>query len=243
MQPGYNRFATTLRHPLLMGNTAGDLVGRIGHRAWAPPATVLEQAQIEPGSAVLYLGCPELGALQALANHIGPAGLVTVVEADGWVTAQARRYVADVRLPNVEILWRRRWHAELRTSVFDVVHLRDPLVVLPWFRRRRLLRRVVAITVPGGWIVSHERPSVLDRSPWTAVRHFAGCGLVAVSTEPAQDAGLATATGGESLSYLVWGRKPEVSPRRWARRRGSCRRPLLPVEGPAPRRAGFGSAR
>lgn len=200
-----------------MGRTARELTGRgsAGPGAPAREPSLLERLVIGPGATVLCLGCPDAGALDALSRWTGPSGMVTVVETDASVSAAARVQVFEHGLSNVELLWRATWPGELRQSSFDVVQLQRPLTTVPRLRRRRLLRRALALAKPGGWIVSRERRSQLGRSPWAAVSLYDDCelvglydhfGLVGVSTEPVPDELVPSADG--EVEYLVWGRKP-----------------------------------
>jgi hypothetical protein len=193
-----------------MARTARELETQVtlGLGAPARAPSLLERLLIGPGSAVLCLGSPEVRALEALSERVGPSGVVTVVETDVSVTAAARLQVYDVALPNVEILWRSRWAGGIGSSSFDVVQVREPLGAMPQLRRRRLVRRALAMVKPGGWIVSTERRSLLDPSPWRSIRLYQRYGLVAVSTEPIE-ADLGPGTDGPAADYLVWGRKTD----------------------------------
>ena len=193
-----------------MGNMARELTGQLvtfGLGGSAPSASLLERLQIRSGASVLYLGSPGPGSLESLAGHVGPSGTITVVDEDASAIEAARRLVIDRHLTNVEVLQRATWRGLFDAQSFDVVHVHGSLAAVPRRRRRRLVRHAIRLAKPGGWIVSRERRSALDRSPWTAIRLFSACGLHVVSTEPACDGALDTPAGGSSLEYLVWGRR------------------------------------
>jgi 16S rRNA G1207 methylase RsmC len=192
-----------------MGKTAQEVTEPVtfGLGRPAPEPSLLERLRIRPGAAVLYLGCPEPGSIASTAGQVGPAGAVTVVDDDVPATAAARRLVIDRNLANVEILRRASWHDLFEPESFAVVHVHRSLATGRRRQRRRLLRGAVRLAKPGGWVVSGERRSALDRSPWTVTRLFGDCGLDAVSTEPARGGAIDLATGSGDLEYLVWGHK------------------------------------
>ena len=202
--------ANTAQEATGPADTVQEVTGQLvtfGLRGPAPAATLLERLQVQPGASVLYLGCPDLVALASMADQVGPSGTVTVVDDDDMATGAARQLVIDRHLSNVEVLRRPNWHGLFEAQSFDVVHVHGHLAAIARRRRRRLMRRAIRLAKPGGWIVSREERSALDRSPWTVIRLFNACGLDVVSTEPAHDGALDAPAGGGSLEYLVWGRR------------------------------------
>lgn len=176
-------------------------------QALAPGASLLERLQIRPGANVLHLGFPEPGCLGSLAGQVGPSGTINVVDGDARAIAAARRFVIDRNLANVEVLGCASWHDLFEPQSFDVVHIHDRLAALARRRRRRIVRRATHLVRPGGWVVSPERRSALDRSPWTVIGLFSACGLALVSTEPAHDGAFDRQADDGAHEYLVWGRK------------------------------------
>jgi SAM-dependent methyltransferase len=73
----------------------------------------------------------------------------------------ARRYVQDEGLANVEILERDAFNTGLPRDSFDFVHVR--FVFGPVGRDAELLREILALTRPGGFVVIQE---AVDDTPW-----------------------------------------------------------------------------
>lgn len=96
--------------------------------------------------------CLEVGAgagsvMQWMAAVVGENGKVVAVDLD-------TRFVANIQLPNVEVLEADIRHLPLENHSFDLVHARYVLIHIPDFQVA--LSRMLDLLKPGGWIVIEE---------------------------------------------------------------------------------------
>lgn len=96
--------------------------------------------------------CLEVGAgagsiTQWLAAAVGENGKVVAVDLDS-------RFIANIQLPNVEILEADIRQLSLEHHSFDLVHARYVLIHIPDFQAA--LSRMLDLLKPGGWIVIEE---------------------------------------------------------------------------------------
>lgn len=96
--------------------------------------------------------CLEVGAgagsiTQWMAAVVGQCGKVTAVDVD-------TRFVANLKLPNVDVLEADIRHFSLENASFDLVHARYVLIHLPDFQVA--LSRMIDLLKPGGWLVIEE---------------------------------------------------------------------------------------
>ncbi len=96
--------------------------------------------------------CLEVGAgagsvTRWMAAVVGENGKVVAVDLD-------TRFVANIQLPNVEVLKADIRHLPLENQSFDLVHTRYVLIHIPDFQVA--LSRMLDLLKPGGWIVIEE---------------------------------------------------------------------------------------
>jgi SAM-dependent methyltransferase len=115
---------------------------------------LLSRIGLRPGRAAIDLGCGPAGTLRPLANAVSPGGRVVGLDANATHVAAARRYAADLGLPNVEVLAGDARHTGLPTSSFDLVHSRTLLVTIP--EPAEVVAEMTRLARPGGWVASQE---------------------------------------------------------------------------------------
>lgn len=115
---------------------------------------LLDQLQIRPGARVLDFGCGPQGVLGLLSERVGPTGTVVGLDKNEGFVASARKYVAEQRLTNVEVVQRDARATALPKEWFDVVFCRLLLVNVP--QPEQVVEEMVSLLRPGGVIASHE---------------------------------------------------------------------------------------
>lgn len=113
-----------------------------------------ERIGIKPGERVIDLGCGPGGVLHLLGKHVGPTGSVLGLERSPHFVEMARRFVADHALSHVEVREGDAYDTGLERASFDGAHMRLVLVNVP--EPQRIVREMVALVRPGGWIASFE---------------------------------------------------------------------------------------
>lgn len=114
----------------------------------------LERIGIRPGERVIDLGCGPGGVLHLLGKRVGPTGSVLGIERDAHFVDLARRFVASHALPQVEVREGDAYDSGLPRGSFDGAHMRLVLVNVP--EPERIVREMVSLVKPGGWIASFE---------------------------------------------------------------------------------------
>jgi 2-polyprenyl-3-methyl-5-hydroxy-6-metoxy-1,4-benzoquinol methylase len=116
---------------------------------------LLDQLHIRPGARAIDVGCgPQGGVVDLLAERVGPEGSVVGLEASEDFVALARKFVANRRLANVEIVQGDAKATRLPRESFDVVFCRLVMVNVP--EPERVATEMVALLRPGGVVASHE---------------------------------------------------------------------------------------
>jgi len=113
-----------------------------------------EKIGIKPGERVVDLGCGPGGVLHLLGKRVGPTGSVLGIERSSHFVSLARRFVADHALPQVEVREDDAYDTGLPRASFDGAHMRLVLVNVP--EPERIVREMVALVRPGGWVASFE---------------------------------------------------------------------------------------
>ncbi len=113
-----------------------------------------EKIGIKPGERVVDLGCGPGNVLSLLSKRVGPTGLVLGIERDAHFASLARRYVAEHALSQVEIHESDAYNTGLPRASFDGAHMRLVLVNVP--DPERIVREMVSLVRPGGWVASFE---------------------------------------------------------------------------------------
>ena len=96
--------------------------------------------------------CLEVGAgagsiVQWMAGVVGEKGRVVAVDLD-------TRFIANIQLPNVEVLETDIRDLPLENHSFDLVHARYVLIHIPEFQVA--LSRMLNLLKPGGWLIIEE---------------------------------------------------------------------------------------
>jgi SAM-dependent methyltransferase len=115
---------------------------------------LLDHVGVEMGWNALDLGCGPRGALELLAERVGPTGHVTGLDFDPDHVAQARAVVADQRLMNVEVVPGDARRTGFPSGAFDLIHARLLLVTIP--DPAKVVAEMVRLVRPGGWVVGDE---------------------------------------------------------------------------------------
>jgi len=115
---------------------------------------MLERIGIRPGEKVIDLGCGPGGVLDLLARRVGPTGSVLGLERSPHYLELSRRFVPEQALPQVEVREGDAYATGLPRGSFDGAHMRLVLVNVP--RPEEIVREMVALVRPGGWIASFE---------------------------------------------------------------------------------------
>src|SRR5271166_971725 len=114
----------------------------------------LARVGIRPGEKVVDLGCGPGGVLHLLGKRVGPAGSVLGLERSQHFVDLARRFAGDLGLPQVEIREGDAYDTGLSRQSFDGAHMRLVLVNVP--KPELIVREMVALVGPGGWVPSFE---------------------------------------------------------------------------------------
>lgn len=109
---------------------------------------------IKLGERVVDLGCGPGGVLHLLGKRVGPQGSVLGIERSTHFVEQARRFVNDHALAQVEVREGDAYDTGLPRRSFDGAHMRLVLVNVP--EPERIVREMVALVRPGGWVASFE---------------------------------------------------------------------------------------
>jgi SAM-dependent methyltransferase len=114
----------------------------------------LQRAGIQLGWRVIDVGCGPQGILQALSDQVGPTGAVVGLERDPRLVAQARAFVAERGLTNVEVVQGDARATGLPRGSFDLAHERLVLVNVP--EPEQILAEMVALVRPAGVVALRE---------------------------------------------------------------------------------------
>jgi len=121
----------------------------------APSSEALfERIGIQPGERVVDIGCGSGHVARLLAARVGPTGSVLGIERDPHFASLARRTIADNGLSQVEIREGDGYNTGLPRASFDGAHMRLVLVNVP--EPERIVREMVSLVRPGGWVASFE---------------------------------------------------------------------------------------
>jgi ubiquinone/menaquinone biosynthesis C-methylase UbiE len=115
---------------------------------------LLDQIDIPTGARVIDLGCGPQGILDLLSERVGPHGSVVGLERNEHALQQARTFIAESRLANVEVLQGDAKATSLPRGSFDLVHARLVLVNVP--EPEQIVTEMVALARPGGAVALHE---------------------------------------------------------------------------------------
>ena len=114
----------------------------------------LEKVGIKPGERVVDLGCGPGGVLGLLAERVGPTGSVVGIERSPHFAEVARRFVRENGWTQVEVRVGDASDTGLPRASFDGAHARLVLVTVP--NPEKIVREMVSLVRPGGWVASYE---------------------------------------------------------------------------------------
>jgi ubiquinone/menaquinone biosynthesis C-methylase UbiE len=115
---------------------------------------LLDQLGLPPGARVIDLGCGPQGILDLLSERVGPAGTVVGLERNERAARQARSFVADRCLANVEVVQGDAKATGLPRGSFDLAHARLVLVNVP--EPEQIVAEMFDLVRPGGIVALHE---------------------------------------------------------------------------------------
>jgi SAM-dependent methyltransferase len=115
---------------------------------------LLGEIGIRPGERVIDIGCGPGGVLELLARRVGPSGSVLGLERSPHFVEMARRFIDDKSLAQVEVREGDAYDTGLPRASFDGAHMRLVLVNVP--EPERIVREMVSLVRPGGWVASFE---------------------------------------------------------------------------------------
>jgi len=146
----------TQQDAYLLGRAAGEearLKRQIADLAPDSDAQ-FEKIGIKAGERVIDLGCGPGGVLHLLGKRVGPQGAVLGLERSAHFVELARRFVQDYALPQIEVREGDAYDTGLPRRSFDGAHMRLVLVNVP--EPERIVREMVSLVRPGGWVASFE---------------------------------------------------------------------------------------
>jgi ubiquinone/menaquinone biosynthesis C-methylase UbiE len=114
----------------------------------------LERVGIRAGERIVDLGCGPGGVLHLLGKRVGAAGSVLGIERSPHFVELARRFAADLGLPQIEVRQGDAYDTGLPRRSFDGAHMRLVLINVP--NPELIVREMVALVKPGGWVASFE---------------------------------------------------------------------------------------
>jgi SAM-dependent methyltransferase len=122
---------------------------------------LFDHVGVAAGWRVIEMGCGPQGCLGLLAGRVGATGRVVGVERSAEQVQRARRFVADCRLANVDVLHADGRQTGLPEQSFDFATARLVLVNIP--QPQGLVHEMVRLVRPGGVIAMHEADSTTQR--------------------------------------------------------------------------------
>jgi SAM-dependent methyltransferase len=115
---------------------------------------MFDQLGISAGARVVEIGCGPQGALDLLAESVGPGGTVIGVERDEQAARQAQQFVANRKLANVKVIQGDGRATGLPRGVFDLATARLVLVNVP--QPEEIVAEMAALVRPGGKVACYE---------------------------------------------------------------------------------------
>jgi ubiquinone/menaquinone biosynthesis C-methylase UbiE len=115
---------------------------------------MFDRVGVFAGARVVEIGCGPQGNLDLLAERVGPSGTVTGIERSEEAVRLARRFVADRKLANVEVIHGDGRATGLPRSAFDLATARLVLVNVP--QPEQIVAEMAALVRPGGNVAIYE---------------------------------------------------------------------------------------
>lgn len=124
-------------------------------RSWEPETeAMLDRIQVQPGWRAIDLACGPMGIISSLSRRVGSTGKVVASDLNPVMLSAARRHAETNALTNVEFIEANAYQSNLPRASFDLVHAR--FMFAPLGQDGILLNEMIALTRPGGTIVSQE---------------------------------------------------------------------------------------
>jgi ubiquinone/menaquinone biosynthesis C-methylase UbiE len=117
-------------------------------------AWLFDRLKLSPGDRAIDLGCGPQGVLDLLSERVGLKGSVVGVEKNDLSVETAKRFVADQKFNNVEVMHGDASATRLPEASFDLVHARLVLVNVPDVDA--VVYEMTRLARPGGLVASHE---------------------------------------------------------------------------------------
>jgi len=115
---------------------------------------------IEPGWRVVEIGCGPCGLLETMSRRVGPNGRVIGLDASSAMVEEARAFVEEQGLTNVEVLHADGRSTGLPIEGFDLVHER--LVLINVAQPEEIVAEMARLARPGGLVLLQE----VDHVSW-----------------------------------------------------------------------------
>jgi SAM-dependent methyltransferase len=115
---------------------------------------MFDRIGVSAGARVVEIGCGPQGALDLLAERVGPSGTVVGVERNEEAARLAQRFVADRKLPNARVIHGDGRATGLPRSAFDLATARLVLVNVP--QPEEIVAEMAALVRPGGKVAFYE---------------------------------------------------------------------------------------
>ena len=140
---------------------------RLQHQVWGPVSEhFLDRLHVDPGMAVLDLGCGPGFLLDSLHSRIGRRGSITALDASPAWMASLARHVGERGWTNVHLVVKRIQEADLGQERYDLIFARWVLSFLPDVPD--LVVRLARALKPGGVLAvedyNHEGVSLFPES-------------------------------------------------------------------------------
>jgi SAM-dependent methyltransferase len=148
---------TTEREPLyLLGHSENEAsrLRRQAEELRPESAWLFDRLKLSSGDRAIDLGCGPQGVLDLLSERVGLKGSVVGVEKNDLSVEIAKRFVADRKFNNVEVMQGDATATGLPGASFDLVHARFVLVNVP--NVEEAVYEMTRLARPGGLVVSHE---------------------------------------------------------------------------------------
>lgn len=124
-------------------------------KSWQPETeAMLDLIHIQPGWRCLDLACGPVGITESLSRRVGPGGQVVGADLNVDMLNAARSYANLNHLTNLEFVETDAFQTKFECETFDLVHAR--FMFAPLGRTDTLLTEMIALTRPGGVVVSQE---------------------------------------------------------------------------------------
>ena len=149
--------------PYLLGyrQAEQDRLERQADELAAEAEWLFDQIGVRTGWRVVEIGCGPRGCLGLLSRRVGSAGRVVGVERSSEQVKRARRFVAEGRLTNVEVIDADARSLDLPDRAFDLATARLVLTNVP--RPEEIVAEMVRLVRPGGFIALHEPDPTTNR--------------------------------------------------------------------------------